>query len=70
MDAGLLRGLYTLFLFVAFIGIVWWAWSSRRASDFEEAAALPLEDDDESFVNGHRVAAPHVTTTPKQASKS
>ncbi|MEE4184800.1 MAG: cbb3-type cytochrome c oxidase subunit 3 [Gammaproteobacteria bacterium] len=46
MDAGLLRGLYTLFMFIAFIGIVWWAWSSRRKADFDAAASLPLEDDD------------------------
>jgi cytochrome c oxidase cbb3-type subunit 4 len=45
MEAGFLRGLYTLFMFIAFIGIVWWAWSSRRKGDFEEAANLPLEDD-------------------------
>jgi cytochrome c oxidase cbb3-type subunit 4 len=45
MDAGFLRGLYTLFMFIVFIGIVWWAWSSRRKGDFEEAANLPLEND-------------------------
>ncbi len=52
MDAGLLRGLYTLFMFLAFIGVVWWAWSARRKSDFEEAAGLPLEPD--SAVNTNR----------------
>ncbi len=45
MDAGFLRGLYTLIMFVAFIGVVWWAWSARRKDDFEEAANLPLEND-------------------------
>lgn len=45
MDAGILRGLYTLFMFVAFIGIVWWAWSARRKQDFDAAANLPLESD-------------------------
>lgn len=45
MDAGILRGLYTVFMFAAFIGIVWWAWSARRKRDFDEAASLPLEDD-------------------------
>ena len=44
MDAGFLRGLYTVIMFVAFIGIVWWAWSARRKDDFEEAANLPLEN--------------------------
>ena len=45
MDAGTWRALFTLFMFIAFIGIFFWAYSSRRKSDFEEAANLPLEDD-------------------------
>ena len=45
MDAGMLRGLFTLLMFLAFIGICVWAWSSRRKDDFDEAANLPLEDD-------------------------
>lgn len=51
MDAGLLRGLYTLFMFLAFAGVVWWAWSARRKDDFEEAAGLPLEDDADTGKN-------------------
>jgi len=47
MDAGLLRGLFTLFMFIAFIGIFLWAYSSRRKSDFDEAANLPLQDDEQ-----------------------
>jgi len=45
MDAGFLRGLYTVLMFILFIGVIWWAWSARRKKDFEEAANLPLEDD-------------------------
>ncbi len=52
MDAGTLRGIYTLLLLVIFIGICWWAFSSRRKSDFDEAAALPLEEDD--ALNNHQ----------------
>jgi cytochrome c oxidase cbb3-type subunit 4 len=37
---------WTLLLMTAFIGIVWWAWSGRRHKDFEEAANLPLQEDD------------------------
>ena len=36
---------WTLLLMIAFIGIVFWAWSSRRHKDFGEAANLPLEED-------------------------
>lgn len=45
MDVNLVRSLWTAVLFVAFIGIIWWAWSSRRQQDFEAAARLPLDDD-------------------------
>ena len=46
MRAGDLHVVWTLLLMLAFIGIVWWAWSSRRRKDFEEAANLPLEEDE------------------------
>jgi cytochrome c oxidase cbb3-type subunit 4 len=46
MDAGTWRGIFTLFMVVAFAGIFLWAYSSRRKSDFDEAANLPLEDDE------------------------
>ncbi|MCX7240915.1 MAG: cbb3-type cytochrome c oxidase subunit 3 [Burkholderiales bacterium] len=45
MDINTLRSVATVASFVTFIGIVWWAWSKRRASDFEEAANLPFEQD-------------------------
>ena len=38
---------WTIALFVVFVGIFAWAWSSRRKQDFAEAANLPLEDDAE-----------------------
>ena len=44
MDIGLFRGVLTVVLFLAFIGMWVWAWSSKRRSDFEQAANLPLED--------------------------
>ena len=46
MDVNTLRALLTLLCFVLFLGIVAWAWSSRSRARFEEAARLPLEDDD------------------------
>lgn len=45
MDLGTLRGLVTLALLLAFVGLVAWAWSSRRKADFDEAAQLPLRED-------------------------
>lgn len=40
------RSLITLLSFIAFVGIVLWAWSSRRKHDFDEAANLPFADDE------------------------
>ena len=44
MDIGTVRGLITAALFVAFVALVFWAWSSRRKADFDELARMPLED--------------------------
>jgi cytochrome c oxidase cbb3-type subunit 4 len=45
MDAGTVRGLVTLVLMLAFIGLVAWAWSRRRKAHFDEMARMPLEED-------------------------
>ena len=45
MDINDLRGLITAILLFSFIGLCIWAWSSRRKTDFEASAALPLEED-------------------------
>ncbi len=37
--------IWTVLLLIIFVGIVLWAFSSRRKADFDEAARLPLEDD-------------------------
>jgi cytochrome c oxidase cbb3-type subunit 4 len=29
---------------LAFVGVVIWAWSSKRKTDFEEASRLPLDE--------------------------
>ncbi len=47
MDIGTLRGVLTAILLVLFLGIVFWAWSRKRGSEFEQAAQLPLDDDDQ-----------------------
>ncbi|VXB95781.1 conserved hypothetical protein [Pseudomonas sp. 8AS] len=45
MDIGTLRGIGTAVVFIAFIGVVLWAYSSRRKDSFDEAANLPFADD-------------------------
>ena len=46
MDMTMIRSLFTVLIFVIFIGIWVWAWSSRRKKDFDEAANLPFADED------------------------
>jgi len=45
MDINDFRGLVTVVIMLAFIGIWGWAWSKRRKSDFDASARLPLEED-------------------------
>lgn len=45
MDIGTVRGLITLAVMLAFIGVVAWAWSSRRKKDFDEMAQMPFRED-------------------------
>ena len=47
MDIGLFRSIMTVVLFAAFMGIVLWAWSSKRRGDFEEASWLAVNDNDD-----------------------
>ena len=55
MDINDLRSLFTVLAFACFVGIVAWAYSSRRKEAYEEAANLPLEDDPPAPAGAHRV---------------
>jgi cytochrome c oxidase cbb3-type subunit 4 len=46
MDINVVRGLATLAVMIAFIGICLWAYSGKRKQHFENAANLPFADDD------------------------
>lgn len=41
---GTIRGILTAVLLVLFLGIVFWAFSRKRKRAFDEAAQLPLEE--------------------------
>ncbi|MDN6180975.1 MAG: cbb3-type cytochrome c oxidase subunit 3 [Halomonas subglaciescola] len=47
MNSGDFQGVVTLVLIIAFLGITWWAYSKRRRKDFDEAANLPFDDEDD-----------------------
>ncbi len=40
------RSIVTVICMLTFIGIVVWAYSARRQSDFDEAAMLPFADEE------------------------
>lgn len=46
MDINDLRSAMTVVMFVVFLGIVFWAYSSKRKRAFDEAARLPFDEDD------------------------
>lgn len=41
-----IRAWYTVVMFVVFLGIVFWAWSSKTRQRFDEAAQLPFTESD------------------------
>ena len=45
MNFSLIHSIWTVLLFILFIGIIVWAWSAKRKRGFDEAARLPLEDE-------------------------
>ncbi len=45
----MIRGLGTVVVMVAFIGLALWVFSSRRKSEFDEATLLPFADDPEAI---------------------
>lgn len=44
-DIGTIRGIGTAVVFIAFVALVLWAYSSKRKSGFDEAANLPFADE-------------------------
>ena len=46
MDINTLRGLSTLLLLFAFIGLVFWVYSGRRKESYDKAARLPFADEE------------------------
>ena len=45
MDIGMIRGMGTLVVMIAFIGLSLWVFNRRRDRDFAEARLLPFVDD-------------------------
>lgn len=45
IDIGLLRGIGTALVFIAFTCVTLWAYSGKRAKAFDDAANLPFADE-------------------------
>ena len=45
MDIGMIRGLGTLVVMVAFVGLTLWVYSPRRKREFDDATLLPFADE-------------------------
>ncbi len=46
MSNSLVQTVWTVIAFVFFIAVVIWAYSGARKKDFDEAARMPLDDDE------------------------
>ncbi|MBI3570802.1 MAG: cbb3-type cytochrome c oxidase subunit 3 [Gammaproteobacteria bacterium] len=46
MNLATFHSWWTVLMFVLFVGIIAWAWSAKRKKSFEQAARMPLEDED------------------------
>ena len=45
MTITLFQSIWTIVVMITFLGIVFWAFSSKRKSRFDEAARLPFDDE-------------------------
>ncbi|MHC8343257.1 cbb3-type cytochrome oxidase subunit 3 [Pseudomonas sp. RT6P73] len=45
MSSGMIRGLGTVVVFVAFVGLTLWVFNSKRGPEFAEARLLPFADE-------------------------
>ena len=54
MDINLVRSVVTVIAFVAFAGIVWWAYAPSRRERFERDALLPFREDEARTERGGR----------------
>ena len=51
MDQGTIGSIFTVIVFVSFVGICYWAFSSRNKKSFDEAANLVFDDEEKKNLN-------------------
>lgn len=45
ISSGMIRGLGTVVVFIAFVGLTLWVFNGKRSPDFAEARLLPFADE-------------------------
>ena len=68
MTFSLFQSLWSIVILITFIGIVFWAYSSKRTSAFDEAARLPF-DDDLSSEDNQPSSSSESSSPPKNSSE-
>jgi len=54
MDINILRSLFTVMAFAAFLGILWWAYRPAHKARFERDALLPFDDETDELMHGDK----------------
>ena len=54
LSTGMIRGLGTVVVFVAFVGLTLWVFNGKRGPAFAEARLLPFADEPQRSVRKHR----------------
>ena len=74
MNFSLIHSVLTVVMFILFIGIIVWAWSAKRKRGFDEAARIPLEEDDvqgsTNVAGGRKPRATDAVSTRPSGEKS
>jgi cytochrome c oxidase cbb3-type subunit 4 len=51
MDQGTIGSIFTVIVFVSFVGVCYWAFSSHNKKNFDEAANLVFDDEENKISN-------------------
>ncbi len=57
ISLGILHSIATVAAFIAFIAIVWWAYSPKNRERFEADAQLALDDDDVQALTAKNISS-------------
>ncbi|APC15006.1 cytochrome-c oxidase [Pseudomonas frederiksbergensis] len=64
MSTGMIRGLGTVVVFVAFVGLALWVFNGKRSAEFAEARLLPFADESQPDDTHSQATATTRSTQP------